>query len=98
MTTNWVVQINTGTDAQKRATRRTLIRTLETILRLIHPITPFISEELWQKVAPVAGRFPATSDTPGRQGPSVAVAAYPVAQPERIDEVALHMWSNSKPW
>jgi valyl-tRNA synthetase len=72
------VQLQTGDAAQQRATRRTLIRVLETILRLLHPLAPFITAELWEIVAPVAGRKPA-GDNRG------IVAPYPQAQPESID-------------
>jgi valyl-tRNA synthetase len=76
------VQIQVGDDAQKRATRRTLIRVLETVLRLLHPITPFITAELWERVAPVAGRKDASNPN------GIVTAAYPKAQLEKIDPQA----------
>ncbi len=72
------VQIQNGTDAEKRATRRTLLRVLETILRLAHPIMPFITEEIWQTIGPMSGRT----------GPSIMLEAYPAAQPAKIDEAS----------
>lgn len=72
------VQIQNGSDAEKRATRRTLLRVLETILRLAHPIMPFITEEIWQTIAPMTEK----------QGASIMLEAYPSAQPDKIDEVA----------
>jgi len=65
-------------EAEKRGTRQTLVQLLETILRLVHPIMPFISEELWQRVAPLAGI----------KGETIMQQPYPASSEDMIDKAA----------
>ena len=71
--------VKSGSEGEQRATRRTLIRTLETVLRLLHPLAPFITAELWDVVAPVAGV---------KKTESIVTARYPEAQLQKVDPAA----------
>ena len=62
-----------------RGTRYTLIQVLETLLRLVHPIMPFISEQLWQQVKTPAGV----------NGETIMHCPYPIAEPDKIDSAAI---------
>ena len=66
-------------DTALRGTRRTLVQVMETVLRLIHPMTPYISEEIWQRMAPLAGI----------EGDTIMRQPYPAADPHRIDHEAI---------
>jgi valyl-tRNA synthetase len=76
------VQLAQGTPAQQRAARRTLLRVLEAVLRLLHPVAPFITAELWEHVAPLAGRKAAGS------ADGIVTAPYPQAELQRVDAQA----------
>ncbi|NVJ66775.1 MAG: valine--tRNA ligase [Gammaproteobacteria bacterium] len=65
-------------DAEKRGTRHTLVTVLEQLLRSLHPFMPFITEEVWQKVAPLAGVA----------GDSIMLAQFPKADESLLDQAA----------
>lgn len=68
-----------STDEAKRGTRRTLVRVLETMLRMLHPIIPFITEEIWQTVAPLAAK----------DGQTIMLQPYPSSDSSKIDSKAV---------
>ena len=68
-----------STEAALRGTRKTLVRVMETVLRLIHPLTPYISEEIWQRMAPLAGV----------EGDTIMRQPYPAADTDKIDHEAI---------
>ena len=76
-----VLQSETATEAQKRGTRRTLITVLEGLLRALHPMMPFITEEIWQRVNPIVAPLRAAANFRGTEKvvDSIMLMYYPAA-------------------
>lgn len=84
---DWYVELSKvqlrGSEAEQRATRHTLVTVLEAVLRLAHPIIPFITEELWQKVSLTAGVRKADEDT------FLMLQTYPTFDAAKVDAGAV---------
>ena len=78
-----ILNADDASDAAKRGTRRTLLRVLETILRMAHPMMPYITEEIWQTVAPMV-----RDDI--KDGATIMREAYPQSEGDKIDEQAVN--------
>ena len=78
-------QLQQGNEAQQRATRRTLVRVLETVLRLLHPLMPFISEELWQTIASLSN---------AKHTDSIMLAPWPQADAALISTDAMEQMTH----
>jgi len=76
-----------GDEASQRGTRRTLVHVLETLLRLMHPIMPFITEAIWQRVAVLAGKLDASQI--GAPDATIMLQPFPQADESRIDSAAM---------
>jgi valyl-tRNA synthetase len=74
-----ILNSDDSSDEAKRGTRRTLVRVLETLLRMLHPIIPFITEEIWQTVAPLAAK----------DGQTIMLQPYPLGDSSKIDAAAV---------
>jgi valyl-tRNA synthetase len=73
------ISLQSDDEALQRGTRKTLLTVLESLLRLAHPIMPFITEEIWQRVAPLVGI----------EGDTIMLQAYPVADEALVDNDAI---------
>ena len=80
------VQIQSGTEAETRATRRTLLSILESVLRMAHPVMPFITEEIWQTIGPMTKK----------ENTSVMLETYPLSREEKIDHASMDWMSTLK--
>jgi valyl-tRNA synthetase len=87
-----VLQSEDSTEKQKRGTRRTLITTLEALLRALHPLMPFITEEIWQRVRPLVAPLESAAKPRGgitaTASDSVMTSIYPAATDYAADAVA----------